>query len=734
MSAYVHPQSYPQDVRHATRSSLEVDDDAVYADGYYGTEVVYDSQSLDDGVIRPNEGDHTDLGQSQPSNSSETEGIPEIAKAPPQSGEKLGFWRTARRKSPRNHDQPPSVTVPSWKPELLAVFLSLSAIITMVTLLIYADKRPIQAWNFFISFNTVISILAAVARVPLAYAIGSCLSQEKWNWFKARPDSLRLFESFETAGRGPLGSFWFLMKLRVRHWTLLGPFVTILLLGFEPFFQAIIYYDGWAATPHDSQVPTISVGSTFAAGSYSESPPGSYPPYPNTKIDNNHTFPRIEFQGQQGAGFGTAILGGFQIGSAFDTPHPFFQCLTGNCTWTPFASLAVCSSCNDVSKSLVRSENHTDEGQELSIPRQYPSPSGKTVTYALPYVSLTNLAVDDDEIPAYIAASSVLSPDGSVAFQHLKSMFMAAGIVRASETYEQKVTQWEDTKVTATECALYLCVRAYQSRVENGVLSEDILGTWSDRVDGSYRIVKDITDPHMNDQDFEEFEKEHNYTLCPSTLHSTSFSRLDLQMSVPAAEARRVSLPAEQQLTFNATQGGICGSLMQVGPTLFGTEEDAAVVWPDTNLDTTVLRISSEMLHASDDYERTFARLATSLTNWIRDSASASTSGDANGGRHRGTQQEWATYIRVRWGYLALPLVAFSAGCAFVALSIFNTRRLGLEPWKADVNATFAYAVDAETRAQLRFAFWNKQPKATVNKVVVQLRDYGGGWELGQVR
>ena len=105
----------------------------------------------------------------------------------------------------------------TWTVEFCAVALSLAAVVTTLVLLIHADGLPLERYNFIISFNAVISILGAIARVNLGFALGSCLGQGKWNFFKRKPASIVAFEKFEDASRGPWGSLWLLVWLKLKY-------------------------------------------------------------------------------------------------------------------------------------------------------------------------------------------------------------------------------------------------------------------------------------------------------------------------------------------------------------------------------------------------------------------------------------------------------------------------------------------------------------------------------------
>jgi len=93
----------------------------------------------------------------------------------------------------------------SWALVLVALLLSIVALGCVIGLLRRFDQRPIDEWPMAVSLSTIVSILASIARASLAFAIGACIAQGKWNWFAGRTDSLIAFDRFEDASKGPWG-------------------------------------------------------------------------------------------------------------------------------------------------------------------------------------------------------------------------------------------------------------------------------------------------------------------------------------------------------------------------------------------------------------------------------------------------------------------------------------------------------------------------------------------------
>ncbi|KAH8158014.1 hypothetical protein CIB48_g10238 [Xylaria polymorpha] len=129
-----------------------------------------------------------------------------------------------------------------------------------------------------------------------------------------------------------------------------------------------------------------------------------------------------------------------------------------------------------------------------------------------------------------------------------------------------------------------------------------------------------------------------------------------------------------------------------------------------------------QALYQSTDLSATFDAVARSMTKWIRDTSNASS--------QVGVAQEWTIRIHVEWPYIAAPLAAFAAGLVFCIYSVFETRKLGLEPWKTNAIPTLTHSVDAETRAQLRHAYRQGYLDKAVRAMVVSYEDVGNGLEL----
>lgn len=133
----------------------------------------------------------------------------------------------------------------------------------------------------------------------------------------------------------------------------------------------------------------------------------------------------------------------------FDTNDPRTEipstCSTGNCTWPPFVSLAICNKCTDPS-TLVQKKCGKSECYRTYLPSD-PSLSGPGGQL---HCSLTNISNALNEINASVVRFSCLL---------------------------NKNTNQSDM-LTAAECSLWYCVQSYESSVIDGKPSQKVRSSW----------------------------------------------------------------------------------------------------------------------------------------------------------------------------------------------------------------------------------------------------------------
>ncbi|KAF1933737.1 uncharacterized protein M421DRAFT_52650 [Didymella exigua CBS 183.55] len=231
----------------------------------------------------------------------------------------------------------PRFSVWDWVWEFGASIFSLGSLAAVVAVLAANEHKSLANWTFVfgISLNTLIAILSTLSRTALMVPVASCISQLKWIHLISASRPLCEVQVFEDASRGPWGSFGLLWKLHVRAklatW---GCVITILTLAMGPFAQQLISY------PLRN---VVSGRATF---------------YTSHVYDSAYGQPR----GTRGATASTMgpKMQGAMLNGLFNLSSPMqYTCSTGNCQWDDFSTLAVASSCQNVtstSKIVCRAE------------------------------------------------------------------------------------------------------------------------------------------------------------------------------------------------------------------------------------------------------------------------------------------------------------------------------------------------------------------------------------------
>ncbi|EMC96904.1 hypothetical protein BAUCODRAFT_147104 [Baudoinia panamericana UAMH 10762] len=211
-----------------------------------------------------------------------------------------------------------------WWFTVCCLILSLACLLAIVALLAAYEGKQVPTWNYLggdVTFNSVISWLAQIARAALAGPTGEVMGQLRWSWLRreTRPRRIEDFQAYVDSS-GPLGALKILLRSLKSPLTFLGAFLIIVLLAFEPFLQNIPTY------------PLSLIRSEGAA-----------------TIPRTTSFTAVAIS-RQGADFtGNALLlnatvkGAFYGGSSnlANSADLTSTCPSGNCTWPTYTSLGI---------------------------------------------------------------------------------------------------------------------------------------------------------------------------------------------------------------------------------------------------------------------------------------------------------------------------------------------------------------------------------------------------------
>ncbi|KAJ3539749.1 hypothetical protein NM208_g5366 [Fusarium decemcellulare] len=572
-----------------------------------------------------------------------------------------------------------------------------------------------------------------------------CLAQCKWNWVGKFVEPLVDFDRLDAASRGPWGSARLLLTMaRHPHWISLGAFSALLLLGFEPFLQAIVNFEDqavalnsteWLQIPKtDSsqaaqQQPTIGSCSILDSGIWSASFVKGIVNTPFTTDNGTKLMYRTTIGPTVPAdpGMRASIWNGLSGLVTQQNLWPTTSCTSGNCSWENFPSIAVCSKCQDISRhvkkksgitkvpdkmstmgwilekgeSLPEVSNTYWEGNEKFIGKRMPF-----TKYEIPELSL-NLSNYNGMIRAkagkqsqpgqnnspdiYMASKVTLNPGQTFSFRDSQTMLAAVQFLKAGEGWRGNKTTWEDTPLTAQECSLHLCVNEYESAMELGVLKEKVVSSWFNRTPGSLSDLEPITKEYIK-------AANHSLYMGPGWRDIS-----DLQIYIPDEDYKSRSSKFTQQ-KYNITHPSIIGIQDTLQDGFYHPVPNCTA---NCHLDRQLLlyplmgdTIPPDYILAlgeSTNVSETLENVALSMSKWIRDKQMKSSP-------VTGIETRTIVVTRVEWGFLGVPAATILLGFIFVVLSIWETSRLKQPIWKDNTMALLAHSPEGIFRQRLREA------------------------------
>lgn len=344
----------------------------------------------------------------------------------------------------------------SWILNYAALSLSFALLASVLFILGYYNGRPLSDWQHPLSFNTVLSILATVMKGSTMLATATALSQSKWTWYHTSKRPLQDFRVFDDASRGPLGAAQLLVRLRMWHLASLGAVVTLLALLSDTFVQA--------SATFPSRIS--GVGEAWIPISTNYSLDGIQPPVIPTVDGVDPSMKSALYSG--------VLDGNTRTTSSLLTP----ECSSGNCSFPPYASLAVCSKCTNVTSRL---------SQQPEVPLDY----DHDFTFHLLTDTGTDLILSQNW-------TWNTQPNGSMNMTSVRGPlpFDGHGAIGPSEAilFSDTSTITANTDVDpqvyrAFQYTLYLCMRVYDGSVQDGKLLETVSSVvstgWNPEITGT---------------------------------------------------------------------------------------------------------------------------------------------------------------------------------------------------------------------------------------------------------
>ena len=397
----------------------------------------------------------------------------------------------------------------------------------------------------------------------------------------------------------------------LRHVSSLGALITVLALGIDPFAQQVASYQL----------------EKFASSQNSTLPVRFYFPY-----DLDASFRDAAYAGLFGSGQNTL------------NPH----CPSGNCTWAPYQTLALCSQCVDVTSLIKYSDPYVDQWSYFpSLPNglslQISNDVASSMSGTLPPMML-------DKVGYAIVNFSLLDIGGP----------------------------W------AAECSLYWCVNTYTATLNNGKFAERLESSWYNAT-SSLAFVNTPSEDWSNQNLNLDIGKYYNTT--PPTGGVKSQPSLNMSVDGMVDDSLEIDRRKDFLVSNTPEIQNWLGSLLSGNVT--ASRIPSTVVADLFNNDYE----GRSPKNSISGFQDTFDQLAQSLTTWMRTSQGSASDSDLMG-QAVGVIWTSETIVKVRWAWLALPCVLLAGTLVFLGFTIIGTRKQQMGIWKSSSLALLFHGLE----------------------------------------
>ncbi|KAJ4367417.1 hypothetical protein N0V83_006999 [Neocucurbitaria cava] len=374
-----------------------------------------------------------------------------------------------------------------------------------------------------------------------------------------------------------------------------------------------------------------------------------------------------------------------------------FACPTGNCTWDAFESLAICSTCNDVTDQLSTYTEPTylynDLRKRLAVSNlitnatSYQLPNGLYLNNlnGAPYYEPDHYYEGPSKTVQAIFMTSYGTGNASRTntFNDSDSLIWAMSFLKMQAPSEDSAHSngWPNVSVEAVECGLFYCVNQYTSDVRNGTLYETETPVRNATREASSWELIDYTYPNLDGINFDDW----NMNSLEFNNTTSSWGRTDLmfgnQYNLSWAAVNSLSSQFQSQFTsqktINIPEHTNYSEISSYTP-INGFYKNNINSYDPSAVEFSPSVI--QILYNSPDLNDTFRRLARGLSNAIRAGADNSTT-------WTGASGVMTIYYRIQWPWIILNILVVIGAMLFLLATILQSRTTKVPIWKSSALA-----------------------------------------------
>ncbi|KAM3420598.1 hypothetical protein BST61_g3860 [Cercospora zeina] len=563
----------------------------------------------------------------------------------------------------------------SWIWEVLSFAVSFLCMGAIIILLAKFNNKPLPNMGF-LTLNGIVSTLAGISKAALILPISEAISQLKWQWFWNfdHPRPISDFQIYDSASRGPWGSLCLLARPRLAHLSSLGALLTVVALAIEPFFQLVPSFPV-KMVPTTSTLATIPVASSV---NQVERDPINYDYF------------------TAGQGLKGAIYDGLFGSSTNKQVDP--SCPTGNCTWAPYTSLAVCSACTNLTSMLreippdPKTINRT--GWELPNGVRVYSASGSYMTQSTRDLS----TYSDDTGQDWGNWSIVYRNMQNFTLVTAQSFYWAPQTADgftppAFPTRPQTAGLENSFPPHAAECMLHFCLKTYSASVDKGVFNETLISQWPDPLQPLPQSITDQWGFRLLRELSSDQAKGASTALSKGL--PGNITEINITLSSPQVEHEVYNI---RWLTLHGLRTWFQENwLVDTGDQAITTDMAQVMYNAYTGPSRATVQ-PTDLLSAEAAISKMpgpgvlYSDVADSMTRYIRSQAFGQQSA-------YGVAYAAQTFVSVQWKWIVLPVSLLILTFAFVALTVAQSVEKDIPLWKSHSMPSLLYSLD-ETISQ----------------------------------
>jgi hypothetical protein len=471
-------------------------------------------------------------------------------------------------------------------------------------------------------------------------------------------------------------------NVRISYLATFGAFITVAALAVDPFSQQILQTYSCSVVVPDLTA-SIPRGNNFTAD-HTTTTSGSYIPVLDSQM--------------AGAIFLGALSPTRNISSQVTA-----QCPSGNCTFSTSAgatyeTIAMCSSCEDISSSIVDLQLQNPNGTKY---RELPESSrgaNDTLTISTAYKLLTRV-VEATENFTFESLMLTLDP-------------ACANLTLGDQSCNRRGGAF------ATRCSLIPCVQSYTATITNFTLEEELVSSTNmvyDRgsywMHGSYSLVTNSTIRNGVRHD------------CITTSHATAENTIPLTWNNTLTSGILWNAGSRKKSHWTSPHCVFHFDVSSLAVTAYlANMYNKQSLWRGEG-DLWIKNLYNRGYADLESANKYMNGLAMSMTMHMRKSQNATKDPAL------GTVHAQKTCVRINWAWISLPASLVLMAIMFLAVTMWSSLTQSWHgTWKSSSLALVLASVESETLLQAGILDKKSKMSSTAKSIEVQFMKTERGW------